>query len=1106
MMPQEDLVDSAIAEFLQAEDDNQRLDIQAWLEKHSSVRPALLQFLHDQRQTGRQLTQDAAQALADSTPSDFAPANLRTVDLEATTDAGLVRSASVDSREVVRGNRATSSWGNQNHPNNNEPLPKTVGDYRLGRLLGSGGMGRVYEGLDPSGQQVAVKILSPDWSRSPDSIERFRQEGAIASAINHPRCVFVRTAEADNGCPYIVMELMSGETLKDLVKKKGPVPYREALKLIADVAEGLDEAHSHGMIHRDVKPANCYLESSGRVKVGDFGLARSILGDSELTRTGAFVGTPLYASPEQIRGTDLDERTDIYSLCATLFFLLTGRAPFESDNPTQVIARIVSDTPSSLSALIPEIPASVDRLVAKGLSRDPAKRFQSMSELRTAIDSVLNSGNLVVTLGRRVIAIAIDLGLYSLISSAIIFAVVPHTILKDFRSPYLVFGSLPFWFSYLFFQEWLRGATIGKNLLRVAVVDANTLERPKWHKVFVRTLAYIVLTGSAVDLLIWLALGQPDVAIALLLHFVGYALGLAMMLSTFWTRSDHPLLQDWLSGTRVLEQSSVESNPLRMPDVNFELAASLDSETQNQQLPTAFGRFVVRKQLSPTIYFAEDPGLQRNVWIVVQDRNDANLVNVKSTDRVTRLRHIQKGGDANILWDAYLAVDGAPLSFWVADNASLNWESTRSLLTQFCNEVLAAKTNDTLPQLTSLNQVWVTKRGQLVLLDFPLPADPHLKEAMTSREMTSREMLRQIARTCLLTANGPQSRAQSKPLPEALDKPLAVHANKILKQIEQQDESVPEDVAITSLRDQLTGCQHLTSKLGLKHRMIQVFLMCLILSGMYGATLSLSRVGNQIGMTETSDVIAMSEIARRIAKDDNLYAVWKEALLNSETTRDEIASPEQLFAAADEISQLNIPTFHARHDQSGVFQRTLFEQAGISKDFPERVKDWELVVDSEDELRFKMIVPGSSLAKLSFRPERIAELTNKNPAIRPGEIRAVGLVLILALFPILWLLIWDTVFRGGWCSWFAGIRYVDRRSRPAGFLQFAWRSMIVWAPFLTLGLAIAVVDIFFPAWIGLSNTLFGAYLLSPLVFLVITLLLPGRRLYDRWSGVYPVPK
>ena len=238
-------------------------------------------------------------------------------------------------------------------------------------------MGTVFEAEDSRlGRKVALKIIAPGYVDSPGAVERFRQEGRLASTLAHPRCVFVLEAdEDDDGRPFIAMELMTGDTLQDLVEKGGPLPLGEAVAKILDVIEGLREAHRLGLIHRDVKPSNCFLDGEGRVKVGDFGLSKSQVGSAHLTRTGSFLGTPLYASPEQIKVEPLDARTDVYSTAATLFFLLTGRAPFDRGDASATMARIVSDPAPSARETRPEVPRGLDRAIRKGLERDLDRRF-----------------------------------------------------------------------------------------------------------------------------------------------------------------------------------------------------------------------------------------------------------------------------------------------------------------------------------------------------------------------------------------------------------------------------------------------------------------------------------------------------------------------------------------------------------------------------------------------------------------------------------------------------------------------------------------------------------------------------------------------------------
>ena len=184
------------------------------------------------------------------------------------------------------------------------PMPQRVGSYRLIRRLGSGGMGTVYEAVDErSGHRVALKLISPEFVASKDALDRFCQEGRLASMLEHPRCVFVLTADQDEqGRPYIVMELMPGATLQALVETHGRLPVADAIAKILDVIDGLQEAHQLGVVHRDVKPANCFLDGDGRVKVGDFGLSKSLTQDSGLTPLRRIHRHPLVCVPRADQG------------------------------------------------------------------------------------------------------------------------------------------------------------------------------------------------------------------------------------------------------------------------------------------------------------------------------------------------------------------------------------------------------------------------------------------------------------------------------------------------------------------------------------------------------------------------------------------------------------------------------------------------------------------------------------------------------------------------------------------------------------------------------------------------------------------------------------
>jgi len=256
--------------------------------------------------------------------------------------------------------------------------------YRPLKHLGRGGTADVYEALDViTGDRVAIKVLLPEFAENPNIAENFRNAGRLAFLLDLPRCVKVLCISDDNGQPFIAMELMPGRTLKELVEEEGPLPAERAAALILDVIEALEAAHAKDVLHRDVKPSNCMLAEDGRVKLGDFGLSAR----SGETSAEAPLGTVLFASPEQLRGEAIGAASDIYSVSATLYYLLSGRAPHEATSLTAALAKAMTEPPPSLRSLGITIAPSFERIVLKGLERDPARRWQKMADLAEALRS-----------------------------------------------------------------------------------------------------------------------------------------------------------------------------------------------------------------------------------------------------------------------------------------------------------------------------------------------------------------------------------------------------------------------------------------------------------------------------------------------------------------------------------------------------------------------------------------------------------------------------------------------------------------------------------------------------------------------------------------------
>jgi beta-lactam-binding protein with PASTA domain/predicted Ser/Thr protein kinase len=267
--------------------------------------------------------------------------------------------------------------------------PPVLGErYEIGGVLGRGGMAEVHRGRDLRlGREVAVKVLRSDLARDPSFQVRFRREAQAAASLNHPAIVAVYDTGEDRtsagATPYIVMEYVEGETLRDVLRREGVLSPQRAMTLAADICNALDFSHRNGIVHRDVKPGNVMITPEGTVKVMDFGIARAVSDSAAtMTSTAAVIGTAQYLSPEQARGESVDARSDVYSVGCLLYELVTGAPPFTGDSPVSVAYQHVREDPRLPSSVNPAIPADLDAILLKALSKNPANRYQSAAEMR----------------------------------------------------------------------------------------------------------------------------------------------------------------------------------------------------------------------------------------------------------------------------------------------------------------------------------------------------------------------------------------------------------------------------------------------------------------------------------------------------------------------------------------------------------------------------------------------------------------------------------------------------------------------------------------------------------------------------------------------------
>src|SRR6266516_2703590 len=258
----------------------------------------------------------------------------------------------------------------------------TLAGYRIEGLLGRGGMSVVYLANDPRlKRKVALKLLAPELAHDERFRERFLRESQLAASLDHPNVVPVYDADETDGVLYIAMRYGEGADLRELLRRDSSLPPARAVAIVGHAATGLDAAHRRGLVHRDVKPGNLLIGEDDHVYVSDFGLTKQASSQSGLTATGQLVGTVDYIAPEQIQGQPVDGRSDVYSLTCVLYESLAGAKPFERDTEVATIWAHIQDPPPSPSAVRPDLPGSLDAVIAKGMAKRPEDRYTSCREL-----------------------------------------------------------------------------------------------------------------------------------------------------------------------------------------------------------------------------------------------------------------------------------------------------------------------------------------------------------------------------------------------------------------------------------------------------------------------------------------------------------------------------------------------------------------------------------------------------------------------------------------------------------------------------------------------------------------------------------------------------
>jgi serine/threonine protein kinase len=265
-----------------------------------------------------------------------------------------------------------------------------LGPYRVLRVLGRGGMGVVLLAEDIQlRRRVALKCILPTTSGSGEARKRFLREARAAAAIDHDNVVTIYHVGEDRNVPFLAMQFLQGETLGNRVRRNGPLPVMEVLRIARETAEGLQAAHERSVIHRDIKPENIWLQGNrSRVKIVDFGIARASVDDVQLTRTGTVMGTPAYMSPEQARGAMVDRRTDLYSLGCVIYHMATGRPPFQADDTFALLAAVAHDRPPDITVINPDMPEILDALVERLMAKHQDARPNHAGEVVEVLEAI----------------------------------------------------------------------------------------------------------------------------------------------------------------------------------------------------------------------------------------------------------------------------------------------------------------------------------------------------------------------------------------------------------------------------------------------------------------------------------------------------------------------------------------------------------------------------------------------------------------------------------------------------------------------------------------------------------------------------------------------
>lgn len=891
------------------------------------------------------------------------------------------------------------------------------GPYLIVRPIGKGGMGQVYEAEETeSGRRIALKLLSRGLGDDEER-ERFLREGQLAASLSHPNCVYVFGTSEIQGFPIIVMELVPEGTLKDLVVPDSPMTPARAVDAILQVIAGLEAAAAIGILHRDVKPSNCFVHREGRVVVGDFGLSVAASGHGP-SETGTILGTPGFASPEQLRGGSLDVRSDIYSVGATLFYLLAGRAPFDDRTTTNLIARVASEPPPVLADLRQDLPRGFSAVVARCLAKSPSDRFPTYAALRAELEPYSSARPAPAPILRRALAGWADsyvTGIPALVITSL-FGLFPLGPSHRVDAAIVGITTAITIAAYYGVLEGHWGASIGKALFGLRVVDAAQAT-PGIPRAIARALVFGLPTQVVVQAITWIVVRRiPDFSVGLLDTLTG-GVCLLLLFCTARPSNGYLGLHDRWTRTRVVKRR-----------VRVEARERIDRPAAEAHAPfeggVLVGPYLVAGDVlppvaSPACVVGFDERLERRVWIELLPPGTPALPALRrDLDRPTRARWLGGRRDGAECWDAYEAVPGLPLGDVTA--SPQRWTRARHWLGDLAHEVAAGLADGSLPPLDA-DRVWIGHDDRARILEWSHPGaggGPPAAGGLPPDLPSAQRLLYGVTTGALLGA--PAGTAQDLP-PRV---PLPMPARRTLLSLRNAAFSTP-----SALVDAVTSALAVPAVLPRGRRAWQVAASAafpvLIVVFSVGAVVALNskKAGSREMLTLMAclDAIEQGEKASSAGRERDQQA---QQLKNDA----EIYLAEHLSGLIEDPATWS-QSFPNVGERGG---RARARRALESH----RARTPEEVRHADDAVGRMMEGESASFA-------RIATFTGLwGIAITVGT----GSCVVTILLSLLGALVTGSGFTFRPC----GVALVNRRGEPASRLRALWRAAVTWAPAMAL--------------------------------------------------------